>query len=146
MNDGSVLNAASNYNIWGSGGISPHILNPGCISYPLDERMSGPESQSGHFGKKKRNLLLCPETNADSSVVQPHSLVSIPEVLKILLQSPIKYFCKTLGTKNCFWVLVFNLKPYMWEGILNWLCILRNSTYVMQWANLVAGHKCHIYS
>jgi hypothetical protein len=74
-------------NVWGGGGIHPHILSLGTryiwvISfkprplypqgkgprYPLDRRLGGPLRRSGH--SKKREILLNWESNPNSSAVQ----------------------------------------------------------------------------
>jgi hypothetical protein len=85
-----VLNQAARHrDIWRNGGITPHLLNHGSrwrwvVSftprplylrgksprYPLDRRLGGPQSRSGHSGDEENKSLPFPAGNR-TLVVQP---------------------------------------------------------------------------
>jgi hypothetical protein len=63
-----VLNQTLHHeDVWGTGGLVPRILNFGCRCWPLDGRLCGPQSCSGHCGEQK-NLLPYQESNLNSLV------------------------------------------------------------------------------
>jgi hypothetical protein len=50
--------------------------------YPLDRRLGGPQSRSGHRGYRKKSFRLCRGSNLDCPVVQPVArLTELPDSL-----------------------------------------------------------------